>query len=130
MSYYDDPIVNIHASIAGIQSEITNLRYVYARLMSSIMPLPIEEIPIESAQRQLDIVRQIQQKRLAIQMLEAELTAFTNPTPQISDNSLASLIANQTVQQVPEQLVEQVVEQVPESTLEPVPEQITESVPE
>ena len=80
MSYYDDPLTYIHAKIASENSEIVNLRYSYNKVISTIASTPLEELSEDVIQQQLQIVKDLQKRKLNISMLQSELTAFT-PQP-------------------------------------------------
>jgi hypothetical protein len=105
MSYYDDPATYIHARIASEKSQIVNLRYSHNRIISTLTSTPLEEISEELIQRQIQIIRDLQQTRLNILMLESELTAFTVPTVvsveepsnTVVDTSISGELVNDTV---------------------------------
>ena len=77
MSYYDDAFYALNANIASHNSMIADLRYRYNRLLSKILTLGPENVSEDLVQEQLGLVNSIKEKKLAISMMEAELTTFT-----------------------------------------------------
>jgi len=112
MSYYDDAYYALNANIASQNSMLVDLRYNYNRLLSKILTLGPENVPIDLVNKQVSLVNSIKEKRLTISALEAQLTTFTPmQAPEV--------ILQQILQQ--EQVSQTVVEPAPEPEPAPAP---------
>ena len=56
---------------------LVDLKYRYNRLLSKILTLGPENVSEDLVNEQLSLVNSIKEKKLAISMMEAELTTFT-----------------------------------------------------
>jgi methyl-accepting chemotaxis protein len=89
MSYYDEPETIIHARIASERSGITDLKYTYKKVITSIMTSNPEDITDDMIQKQLDIIQQLKERKQNIALLEYQLEALTLPVvvPPVVDLS-------------------------------------------
>ena len=103
MAYYDEGFYALNANIASHNSILVDLRYRYNRLLSKILTLGPENVPIDLVQEQLGLVNSIKEKKQTIAMLEAELTTFTpmQPPEVILQQILEQQQVPETVQEVP-----------------------------
>jgi len=149
MSYYDDAYYSLNANIASQNSILVDLKYRYNRLLSKIVTMGPENVPIDLVNEQLGLVNSIKEKKQTISMLEAQLTGFTSTQApevvlqEILEEEKQVEQVSQRVQQVPEEISEilgqvpeeisEILGQVPEEvvqTTEPVVEPTTEPTPE
>ena len=79
MSYYDEPETILHARIASERSGITDLKYTYKKVVTTIMSSNPEDITDEMIQKQLDIIQQIKERKQNINLLEYQLEALNPP---------------------------------------------------
>ena len=103
MAYYDEGFYALNATIASHNSMLVDLRHNYNRLLSKILTLGPENVPIDLVQEQLGLVNSIKEKKQTIAMLEAELTTFTpmQPPEVILQQILEQQQVPETVQEVP-----------------------------
>ena len=107
MSYYDDAYYSLNANIASQNSILVDLKYRYNRLLSKIVTMGPENVPIDLVNEQLGLVNSIKEKKQTISALEAQLTGFTaTQSPEvILQQILQQEQSSQTVQTTPEEPV-------------------------
>ena len=89
MSYYDEPETIINARIASERSGITDLKYSYQKVITSIITSNPEDITDDMIQKQLDIIQQLKERKQNIALLEYQLETLKAPVvvePVVEDS--------------------------------------------